>query len=212
MGGDKSSLPHEGFFTYGADGTVRLWDTTTLSVTLPGATIPRLSMLLNVVNETKHDLKDLSKPKNNGIKSFAIDVKSQLIACGDRVGNITIFSMNSWSIIAIIGGQHSSEVTTLCFGRIKIPNADYLILASAGGDGLVNLFDASKTQGSGSFKLVQKISDHILGVSHVAFTVDGMQLVTSGQDKVIVFRSFMVLLRLICRKVRSHTSKVAELH
>ncbi|KAK3723602.1 hypothetical protein QZH41_019317, partial [Actinostola sp. cb2023] len=79
---------------------------------------------------------------------------------------------------------HESEVLCLEFSP---PESGNKLLASAGRDRLIHVFDVNK-----EFSLIQTLDDHSASITSIKFSVDEngiLQLLSCSADKSIIFRS-----------------------
>lgn len=80
---------------------------------------------------------------------------------------------------------HDSEIMCLDFGKTE----SQLILASAGRDRLIHLFEVSGFNDAGNFNLVQTLDEHSSTITSLHFSANASLLISAGADKSCVLRS-----------------------
>ena len=85
---------------------------------------------------------------------------------------------------------HDAEILTLQYSPVLVESelsksSPLVLLASAGRDRLVHIFDASDT--SSPYCHLQTLDNHSSSVTAMTFTSDGMKFITCGGDKTMVF-------------------------
>eukprot|EP01038_Epipyxis_sp_PR26KG_P005454 gene5454-7548_t len=136
-------------------------------------------------------------------RTIAIHPYGHQIACGDRTGKIRIIDLSTLEQVKLIQA-HAAEVLTLHYSpplshteddswtanpeksvdSNQTEESPLVLLASAGRDRLVHLFNAS-TQ----YSAVTTLDNHSSSVTIVKFTMDGKRLLSCGGDKTMVFSS-----------------------
>ncbi|KAI8904095.1 WD40-repeat-containing domain protein [Gorgonomyces haynaldii] len=162
----------DSLISWSADGTLRFWNQDF-----------EIRKILYVDPEGLLKI-DTQSNEKTGIRACAVDPTSRMIACGNRQGNIHIYDHNL-SLLVVLEA-HTSEVMCLDFTRLSDGT---LLLGSCSRDRQINIFNCSKTRGSGSFDLIQTLEDHTSTITSLKFTSFGMMLISCGQDKSVIFRS-----------------------
>jgi mitogen-activated protein kinase binding protein 1 len=133
-------------------------------------------------------------------RSLAINQSLNHLACGDRNGRLRVFNMRSMSELINLQA-HSAEILTLHFSPEMIQTSDgswtvsqtdeidqnpqsspLVLLASAGRDRLMHVYDASH-----NYAAVKTLDNHSSSVTTVKFTFDGQRLLSCGGDRTLVF-------------------------
>lgn len=109
-----------------------------------------------------------------------------MIACGDRSGTISIYSILSNKMEVSFSG-HEAEITVLEFVRV----GGQLILASGGRDRKINIFDASESDDTKKFDFIQRLDDHTSTVTAIVFSSQGLYFASASADKSVVFRKLV---------------------
>ncbi|XP_057317012.1 mitogen-activated protein kinase-binding protein 1-like isoform X2 [Hydractinia symbiolongicarpus] len=188
-------LPSGSFLTCSSDDTIRIWNLESGSVT--NKVYPRnlySKELLKVVyiDEGLTHLQDTSmapfskdSDSKNGVRCMQISPDGQVIATGDRSGNIRLYDMQFFDELIRIEA-HESEI--LCV-EFSTPDSGFNLLASSSRDRLVHIFDMRN-----DYTLLQTIDDHSSSITAVRFNYDlGMlQLLSCGADKVVMFHTAQV--------------------
>ncbi|KAI9245948.1 hypothetical protein EDC94DRAFT_627884 [Helicostylum pulchrum] len=116
-----------------------------------------------------------------GIRSLKMSADGQMMASGDRSGNLRVHDMNSWEMLTY-QEAHDSEILSIDLTTPTDKDAPSLI-ATASRDRLLHIFDI-KT----NFQLVQSLDDHSSSITAVKFSQDSEKLISCGADKGIIFR------------------------
>ena len=135
------------------------------------------------------------RPDSSAPRSLAVHPSSEALAVGDRAGRVRIFQLATMTQAQCINA-HDAEVLTLQYSNTKNPPLGSAIsapipgsslLASAGRDRLVHIFDAPEP--AEDYKLLTTLDNHSSSVTAMSFTNDSRRLVTCGGDKTMVFSS-----------------------
>ena len=153
------------------------------------------------------DLELPDRPRSDvSPRALAVHPNGREVACGDRSGRLRVFELDGMKQLYSIQA-HDAEVLTLHYSpplkqRLGTTNTwdldlDYknntnkenteqslVMLASAGRDRLIHVFDASN-----NYVLLTTLDDHSSSVTTVKFTADGKRLISCGGDKTMVFSS-----------------------
>nr|XP_032525667.1 uncharacterized protein LOC116776567 isoform X3 [Danaus plexippus plexippus] len=172
------------FLSCSSDDTVRLW-------TLGGSSniySNELSKILYIDPELKFlkdvDLtatsdKDKSKTYDDktGVRCVRVSPCGEHIAAGDRAGNVWVYDAQGTLLHTL--EAHDAEV--LCLEYSCQPQ----LLASASRDRLVHVFSVDK-----GYQILQTLDEHSSSITAVRFLSSGagLQLVSCGADKTILFR------------------------
>ncbi|KAI8642645.1 hypothetical protein BD408DRAFT_416281 [Parasitella parasitica] len=116
-----------------------------------------------------------------GIRSLKMSADGQIMASGDRNGNMRVHDMNSWKMLTY-QEAHDSEILSIDLTTPKDKDAPSLI-ATASRDRLLHIFDVKS-----NFQLVQSLDDHSSSITAVKFSEDSNRLISCGADKGIIFR------------------------
>ncbi|KAF4086104.1 hypothetical protein AMELA_G00102950 [Ameiurus melas] len=177
------------FLTCSSDNTIRLWNSDFQQSQYQSSNLfsQDLVKIVYVDNDTGHlkappDKVEGSQDGKFGIRVLAISPDGQHLAAGDRSGNLRIYVLQSMDELLRIEA-HDSEILCLAFSPTE---TDVHLLASAGRDRLIHLFNMDK-----SYSLVQTVYDHSASVTAMKFTGVGpkVSMVSCGSDKSIYFRS-----------------------
>ena len=132
--------------------------------------------------------------------------------CGDRTGLLRVYDLASMTQVHVTQA-HAAEVLTLAYSPPLRPVGDgtwtvdfideemtkqqqqpgektnkrdnpLILLASAGRDRLVHVFDATE-----GYKPVNTLDNHSSSVTIVKFTPDGKRLLSCGGDRTMVFNA-----------------------
>lgn len=136
-------------------------------------------------------------------RCLAVHPDGKQLVCGDRKGRIRAFDLTTLKQTQILQA-HASEVLTLSFSpalglavdgewcieaaagdsqsSTAASSSRMVLLASAGRDRLIHIFDASK-----SYQPIVTLDNHSSSVTMVRFTSDGRRLLSCGGDKTLVF-------------------------
>lgn len=107
------------------------------------------------------------------------------IVCGDRQGVLRAYDISTMHLITSVQA-HEAEILTLCFSPYSLTQApDMVLLASAGRDRLIHIYDATESS-SKRYQLCQTLDIHSSSVTIVKFTSDGKRLISCGGDKTMV--------------------------
>merc|ERR1719305_1540294 len=134
--------------------------------------------------------KDTLYDQRNGVRCIRISPNGKHLASGDRSGNIRVHELQFMDELCKIEA-HDAEVLCLEYslagesGRKGPSAASYL--ASASRDRLIHVFNAAKHYG-----FLTTLDDHSSSITAVRFlpgqNADGIQMVSCGADKSIIFR------------------------
>ncbi len=108
------------------------------------------------------------------IKALAISPDDQMIASGSQDGFLIIWTMEFKRIVGSPIPAHTDEITALAF----CPDKDSNLLASAGSDRLIKLWNTDNNQH-------KQTLDAGCGVLAIAFSPDGKTLYSAGDDNLI---------------------------
>eukprot|EP00116_Pleurobrachia_bachei_P002650 sb/3462912/ len=186
--GDGLSLPKGTFITGSSDNTIKIWNLD------PSDKIQRNIYSKEVINQIYTDM-DFSwlRPKkgnarsenDNGVTAICISPNGELIACGDKSGNLRVYDLlNETQEMATIEA-HDAEILSLSYTSTQ---CHWQYLASASRDRLIHIFDIND-----EFNLVQTIADHSAIVTSVKFVEKpgdaGLYMLSCSADKSVRFRS-----------------------
>jgi len=202
--GKKAVLPPGSFVTCGSDDTVRIWN---MDSAMPTNTLYRRNIYseellktlyidpdLGFIKEADTSLqageKDTLYDQRNGVRCIRISPNGKHLASGDRSGNIRVHELQFMDELCKIEA-HDAEVLCLEYslgtgsGSRESTIASYL--ASASRDRLIHVFNAGKNYG-----FLTTLDDHSSSITAVRFlpgqNADGIQMVSCGADKSIIFR------------------------
>lgn len=202
--GKKAVLPPGSFVTCGSDDTIRIWN---LDSGMPTNTLYRRNIYseellktlyidpdLGFIKEADTSLqageKDTLYDQRNGVRCIRISPNGKHLASGDRSGNIRVHELQFMDELCKIEA-HDAEVLCLEYslgtgsGSRESTIASYL--ASASRDRLIHVFNAGKNYG-----FLTTLDDHSSSITAVRFlpgqNADGIQMVSCGADKSIIFR------------------------
>ncbi|CEP18800.1 hypothetical protein [Parasitella parasitica] len=116
-----------------------------------------------------------------GIRSLKMSADGQMMASGDRNGNLRVHDMNSWELLTY-QEAHDSEILSIDLTTPRNKDSPSLI-ATASRDRLLHIFDIKS-----NFQLVQSLDDHSSSITAVKFSEDANRLISCGADKGIIFR------------------------
>jgi mitogen-activated protein kinase binding protein 1 len=148
------------------------------------------------------DIPDYELPnKLNSVttpRSLAIHPNGRHCACGDKAGRLRVYDL--LAMVEVLNTQaHAAEILTLQYSPPMqptstdvwttdvdnmYPDPPMVLLATAGRDRLVHVFDASA-----GYKAVKTLDNHSSSVTCVKFTNDGQCLLSCGGDRTMVFSS-----------------------
>ncbi|XP_048586739.1 mitogen-activated protein kinase-binding protein 1 isoform X2 [Nematostella vectensis] len=191
-----AALPPGTFLTCSADDTVRVWNVvegTNISFqrNIYSKELMRVLYLLDNfsnLKDTEHSItsknvNDVSSDGRTGVRTICASPDGQTLAVGDRSGNVRVYDMMFLDELLKIEA-HESEVLCVEFSP---PQSGHKLLASAGRDRLIHIFDMNK-----DFSLIQTLDDHSASITSIKFNVDDngdFQLLSCSADKSIIFRS-----------------------
>ncbi|XP_008286246.1 mitogen-activated protein kinase-binding protein 1-like [Stegastes partitus] len=173
----EACLPPSSFLTCSSDNTIRLWNAAAAAAAA-GRTHLHSNDLLRIVYVGEA----AGAAGKTGVRLLAISPDGQLLAAGDRCGNLRIFALDFLDELVKIEA-HDSEVLCLEFSP---ESTGVKLLASASRDRLIHVFDLEK-----NYSLEQTLNDHSASVSAVKFTGESpeVRLVSCGADKSIYFQT-----------------------
>ncbi|KAI8370435.1 WD40-repeat-containing domain protein [Radiomyces spectabilis] len=117
-----------------------------------------------------------------GIRSLKMSNDGQLLATGDRNGNLRVHHTDTWDQITY-QEAHDSEILSIDITNLDQPDIPHLI-ATASRDRFIHIFDVST-----DFQLVQSLDDHSSSITAVRFANGAEKLISCGADKGVIFRS-----------------------
>ncbi|XP_063680293.1 mitogen-activated protein kinase-binding protein 1-like isoform X3 [Bolinopsis microptera] len=188
------SLPKGTFITGSSDNTIKIWNLNTLDPEEQVKTKRNIysKELLSQIYTTD-DFSWLRARRGNavsdnasGITALAISPRGDVVASGDKSGNIRVYDLEDLSCreLAMIIG-HEAEILSLSFTR---PDNYWHYLVSASRDRLIHVFDVRK-----GYELVQTICDHSAIVTSVKFVEkpndSQLTLLSCSADKSVRFRT-----------------------
>ncbi|TPX35368.1 hypothetical protein SmJEL517_g02222 [Synchytrium microbalum] len=190
-------LPPGTFVTCSADGTIRFWnleiaahDGHTSSSGFLGRNLYSRE-LIKVLYLDKTALSKLSAiddgsndntNERGGIKSIRISPDGDLLASGDRSGNLRIHDLSTFEERTYLEA-HEAEILTMDFSGEREQGSPYF-LSTASRDRLIHIFDISR-----NLNLIQTLDDHSASITAVRFARQGRELVSCAADKSIIFRA-----------------------
>jgi len=196
--------PSGTFATCSADGTVRLWNLGRQSqgekVSSPGpGSWPSSTFcreLIGVMHASRPQAPPAGavssppeeRPVGQRLQAEAPSLRclkaspdGEQIAAGDKAGNLWVFDVPPLAQSLMIEA-HDTEILSLDFSAAG-DKGGYL-LASAGGDSAVHVYDPKK-----SYERLATLDDHSSAVVSVRFADRGLRVVTCSADREVVFRS-----------------------
>ncbi|XP_023335709.1 mitogen-activated protein kinase-binding protein 1 isoform X3 [Eurytemora carolleeae] len=197
--GKKAVLPAGSFITCGSDDTIRIWN---MDSGLPTNTLyrrniyseellktmyidPALGFIKEADNSLSSGEKDTVYDQRNGVRCIRISPNGKHLASGDRAGNIRVHELQFMDELCKIEA-HDAEVLCLEYS-LPSPGTTANYLASASRDRLTNLFNAGK-----NYSFLSTLDDHSSSITAVRFLPnqgqEGIQMVSCGADKSIIFR------------------------
>ncbi|PIK60901.1 putative mitogen-activated protein kinase-binding protein 1 [Apostichopus japonicus] len=183
--GNKATLPPNTFSTCGSDNTVRIWNIDPLVDTTIFKKNIYTNELLKILymKEDEDEIDSSPGESKDGVRSVCFSPDGQMLASGDRSGNIRINDLlqaNMYELHKI--EAHDSEVLCLEFSQ---PQTGYNLLASSSRDRFIHIFDMNK-----NCLLLQTIDDHSASITSVKFSECGgrFQMISCGADKALLFR------------------------
>ncbi|KAG0243092.1 Mitogen-activated protein kinase-binding protein 1 [Actinomortierella wolfii] len=203
------------FMTYSADGTVRFWGANASNTESREADGYDDLALLHVLYPDSNfhqwftspeiqasDLTGASAPMESGIRVARISPTGDLLATGDRGGNLRVHDLRTMAEITY-QEAHENDILAIDFtsptqqavmptedsvGDVheKLENEESIpfFVATAGRDRLLHVFDIRD-----GFRLVQTLDDHSSSITCLRLSPDGTTLVSGGADKSVVFRA-----------------------
>jgi WD40 repeat protein len=156
--------------------------------TLPSGAIQLNPSTGPLLSAQKHRSGDLQVERSLSLQASAVPRALAFSACGNRLavgdsnGSVHIYCTSSCMAVAT-RAAHDGLVRCLTFSSPT--GSGVSLLASAGDDGFVHIFDATKDE----YTMLQTLSEHEgIGVTASLFVANGLGFVTAAQDKSIVFR------------------------
>ena len=161
------------------------------------------------VTDLSADVPDRELPDrplgSNAPRALAVHPLCRQVACGDRQGILRVFDLKSMTQVKETRA-HEAEILTLSYSPAlheATPGADgeavwtsmdadqrqqdgLVMLASAGRDRLVHIFDASPSKTAKMYTPMDTLDNHSSSVTIVKFTADGKRLLSCGGDKTMV--------------------------
>ncbi|KAF9165960.1 hypothetical protein DFQ26_009010 [Actinomortierella ambigua] len=220
--GENYSLKSE-FMTFSADGTVRFWGTCSPSIETGERDGQEELSLLHVLYPDSQFLQWLAPPEvqamdpagasaplESGIRVAKVSPAGNLLATGDRGGNLRVHDLRTMTEITY-QEAHENDILAIDFtdtthqlltaaiapsdpmngpgegsyeGSEAGSSTTPFYVATAGRDRLLHVFDIND-----GFRLVQTLDDHSSSITCLRLSPDGSTLVSGGADKSIVFRS-----------------------
>ncbi|XP_055327323.1 mitogen-activated protein kinase-binding protein 1-like [Paramacrobiotus metropolitanus] len=195
----KPLLPLGSFLSCSSDDTIRMWNINATRLTTDSTPTnvfctytqkilyndPTLQYICNKeINPGGVDPLDVHADSKYGIRCVRIDPYGEQIACGDRMGHIHIYELNSMKETYKIEA-HDSEVLCLEYSK---PDSGYELLASASRDRLIQVFDVKN-----DYDCLQTLDDHSSSITALRFaTLNGARqfgLISCGVDKAVILRT-----------------------
>ncbi|KAJ3415619.1 hypothetical protein HDV05_004495 [Chytridiales sp. JEL 0842] len=204
-----TGLPPNTFITHSSDGTIRFWNIdANITQSTPQLDSPEYNIgsffrrniysreLLKILyvgdlclDKMKRSLaeENVERPNTDkaGIRSLRLSSDGKFMASGDRLGNIRIHELDTFTEIHFMEA-HEAEILAVDFSNFRMsddPTRPYL-MATASRDRLIHIFDVRR-----KFELIQTLEDHSSSITAVKFAESGSKLISSAADKSIVFRS-----------------------
>ena len=133
-------------------------------------------------------------------RALAVHPFAHELACGDKMGTLKIFNLHSMQEVSHTPA-HAAEILTLSYSPAMVYSNDeqawilkdagsgeeekeVVLLATAGRDRLVHVFDASD-----EYTPIQTLDHHSASVTIAKFTSDGRRFLSCGGDRSMVFSS-----------------------
>jgi WD40 repeat protein len=197
---DKASV----VATASQDGSVRLWQCTTTSARtslgpvqrIAGATALGIHQLGDVISSSP--TLTAARPAHgsgedaNAIepRALAFSASGARLAVGDSAGAVHVYDTSTHALLAQ-RTAHDGLVRYLAFSAVT--QGGVSLLASAGEDGMVHIFDAT----SDDFTPLQSLNEHEgIGVTCMLFIDGGMGVMTAAQDQSMILRC--AIARIMC--------------
>ncbi|KAK6422616.1 hypothetical protein LTR95_016654, partial [Oleoguttula sp. CCFEE 5521] len=160
----SSSRTTARFFTYSADGVVRLWDALGTPVEQLKASIPSGNGVGDAMNE---------------LKCVAASAAGEWLACGDKLGVLSILEQSTGTV-SHHARAHSTEITAIT--TFSTEGIEFVI--TAGRDRVVQVF----TCVDGQLALRQTLDEHAGAVTGVIYDSVNKRLITHAADRSVVVR------------------------
>ncbi|KAJ8044348.1 Mitogen-activated protein kinase-binding protein 1 [Holothuria leucospilota] len=183
--GNKVTLPPNTFVTCGSDDTVRFWNIDPMmdsNIFSKNIYSPELLKVLYM--EEDEDLSDDNTDSKEGVRSVCFSPDGQMLASGDRSGNIRVNDLLQANMSEIHKiAAHDAEVLCLEFSQA---DTGYNLLASASRDRFIHIFDMNN-----NCSLLQTVDDHSSSITSVKFSQSNgrFQMISCGADKALLFRT-----------------------
>lgn len=113
-----------------------------------------------------------------GIRTIAIDFTGSSIACGNKVGMVSVYDVESKKIVS---EQLAHESEVLCLSYSPPRKSGLQMLASGSRDRLIHVFDANK-----NYQLKSTLDDHSAAITAVKYSTKGDKILSCGGDKTLV--------------------------
>ena len=132
-------------------------------------------------------------------RSLAVHPNGKQIVCGDKTGRLRVYDLSEMKLLQS-EQAHAAEVLTLHYSSPMRQREDgdwgidfthsssigadapLVLLASAGRDRLVHIFDASASP----YKAINTLDNHSSSVTAAKFTSDGKRFLSCGGDRTMV--------------------------
>ncbi|KAI8057333.1 hypothetical protein BDF22DRAFT_740869 [Syncephalis plumigaleata] len=192
-------FPSNTFVTYSSDGSVKFWNLhpnrTTKTRKIGGKELLHQFYPDATVTQHQHvQRRELGLRQSTdgrtamdtgvvGIRAMSISPDARYIATGDRAGNLRVHDLATFDMVAIMKHTKRKYLPSISPLLIAVIKDDYL-LASAGRDRLVHIFDVRR-----EFRLLQTLDEHSSSITAVKFSDRGRRIISCGADK----RYFIVL-------------------
>ncbi|XP_065055995.1 mitogen-activated protein kinase-binding protein 1-like isoform X4 [Rhopilema esculentum] len=185
-------LPSGSFLTCSSDDTIRVWNIETgisMNSTFPRNIYSKELLKIIYTDEDLANIQDISSipvttssDMKTGVRCLQISPDGQLLAAGDRSGNLRVYDLQFVDEIMKIEA-HEAEILCVEFSD---PKSGYRLLATSSRDRLIHIFDIDK-----DFALIQTIDDHASSVTAVRMNYDEgvFQLLSCGADKHIMLHT-----------------------
>jgi WD40 repeat protein len=133
-------------------------------------------------------------------RALAVHPYGHQLACGDKMGTLLVFDIRGMRQLSATPA-HTAEVLTLSYSPVMVQDSEgawslrdaagahggqeeAVLLASAGRDRLIHVFNASQ-----NYAPIHTLDHHTSSVTVAKFTSDGRRLLTCGGDRTIAFSS-----------------------